>query len=308
MAITEYHKTSNISHTTNKSDYPLGHQPAELDRLDNQALLLRDPLLEELAAKSKSCLEIGCGNGSNLSILRQANPHLNYTGIDISPEAIAAANLKYCSNNTNFLTMDGSSINLKKGQFDLVFTKLVLWSVGPAWAGILKQAYDLLAPGGIFYAFEPCNQFIEMQPVKPAAKAWMNAWDQAAIKKGLDPYIGTKVATQMNKANFANIGTKFFSVVATGSDVDKYKSIVDNLQGFYMGPAAEHLELTANTTLDPGTHIGISPDTKSKMSSGSSATVTTNNLKAAAVTELNNIHPGDLVMDALFVTWGSKHG
>lgn len=260
----------------NTATYPLGHTPNELDRLDTQAVLLRDPLLEELAAKASSCLEIGCGNGSNLSILLQANPKIRFTGIDTAPEAIAAAKSRYEKNsNAEFVVMDGSAIDLADAQFDLVFTKLVLWSVGPAWTNILKEAYRLLAPGGTFYALEPCNHLIEIYPEKPKAKAWMNAWDEAAIKSGLDPYIGTKVADELQNAGFTNVDAKFYPIIAPGSEEERYKAIIQNLKGFYMGPAADT--------------FGLSPANQQE-----------------AAQELDAFSPDSLVMDALFVSWGIK--
>ncbi len=258
--------------------YPLGHDATELDRLDEQAKLLADPLLDKLAAGAKSCLEIGCGNGSNLPLLRRANPSVTYTGIDIEPQAIAAAKKSYSNDaHTQFLVMGGSSIDRVGENFDLIFTKLVLWSIGPNWIDTLHEAYRLLAPGGSFYALEPCNQFIELQPEKRSTKAWMQAWDKAASQNGLDSYIGTKVAGAMHEVGFSNIGTKFHPVIALGHDQTKYKSIIANLIGFYMGPAADTFGLSHNKIL-----------------------------KDQAVAELDSFKSSDLVMDALFVTWGAK--
>jgi SAM-dependent methyltransferase len=260
----------------NTATYPLGHTPNELDRLDTQAMLLREPFLEALASKANSCLEIGCGNGSNLAFLYEANPNIKYTGIDTASPAIAAAKSRYAKNSqAEFLVMDGSSIDLESAQFDLIFTKLVLWSVGPAWSNVLQEAYRLLAPGGTFYALEPCNHLIEIYPEKPAAKAWMNAWDEAAIKSGLDPYIGTKVADELQNVGFTNVDSKFYPIIAPGSEEERYKSIVQNLKGFYMGPAADTLGLSLNN-------------------------------KSEAAAELDAILPDSLVMDALFVAWGTK--
>lgn len=258
--------------------YPLGHTSGELDRLDTQALLLRDAHLEQLAANATSCLEIGCGNGSNVPLLQAANPNLSYTGIDMAASAIEAAKSRYGGNAAiEFLEMDASSLTFENGSFDLVFTKLVLWSVGPAWTTVLTEAHRLLAPGGTFYALEPCNQLIEFYPEKPAARAWMQSWDEAAVKTGLDPYIGTKVSTAMDKVGFVGVDAKFFPVIAPGSEEDRYKAIINNLKGFYLGPATQSLGLDENTAM-----------------------------RHAASKEFDTFSPDHLVTDALFVTWGTK--
>lgn len=258
--------------------YPLGHSTGELDRLDIQAMLFRDPLLERLAEQSSSCLEIGCGNGSNLSLLRSANPHLSYTGIDTASGAIASAKGRFGEDaKARFIVMDGSSASIQAEQFDLVFTKLVLWSIGPDWGDVLDEAYRLLQPGGTFYAFEPCNHLVEIYPKRPALTAWMNAWDACAVQHGLDPFVGTKVAGALNARGFIAVESKFFPVIAPASEEERYRAIVDNLKGFYMGPSVDS--------------FGLNHD---------------DGLRGAALDELNDMSPDNLVMDALFVSCGRK--
>jgi ubiquinone/menaquinone biosynthesis C-methylase UbiE len=258
--------------------YPLGHDMAELNRLDSQATLLQDPFLEELAAKARTCLEIGCGNGSNFPLIRQANKHLKYVGIDLSTNAVAEAQSRYGDDgNAAFAVMNATQIDLVPASFDLIFTKLVLWSIGPAWSEVLKEARRLLKPGGTFYAFEPCNHLVELYPEKPAAKSWMNAWDQAALKSGIDPFIGTKVAGEMKKHHYQQVDSKFFPVIANGREKDRYLQIVENLQGFYLGAAV--------------TSLGLQYPEETK---------------EQARTELAQLTPESLVMDAFFISWGVK--
>lgn len=258
--------------------YPLGHAEKELERLDVQASLLRDPALETLFAQSKSCLEIGCGNGANLPLLRRQGPETQYTGIDTSEAAIDEASRRFHDNeNARFMVMSGASLDLADASFDLIFTKLVLWSVGIDWPCVLKEAIRLLKPGGTFYAFEPCNHMVEMYPEKTSAKRWMNQWDEAALASGIDPFIGPKVARQLKNAGFENVDAKFFPVIATGREKDRYEAIVGNLRGFYMGAAAEALGLPSD-----------------------------GDLRHQASEEFLDYGPESLVMDAFFVSRGTK--
>ncbi|MBY0547619.1 MAG: class I SAM-dependent methyltransferase [Candidatus Obscuribacterales bacterium] len=258
--------------------YPLGHAEKELERLDGQASLLCDPSLEALFAHCKSCLEIGCGNGANLPLLRQQNRYTQYTGIDTSEAAIDEAFRRFHdSEDTRFMVMSGASIDLPDSSFDLIFTKLVLWSVGVDWPCVLEEAMRLLKPGGTFYAFEPCNHLVEMYPSKPSARRWMNQWDEAACASGLDPFIGPKVASQLNAAGFENVDSKFFPVIATGREKERYEAIVGNLKCFYMGPSAEALGLPSD-----------------------------GELRRHATAEFLEFGPESLVMDAFFVSRGSK--
>ncbi len=258
--------------------YPLGHESRELERLDMQAELLHDQLLASLAARAGNCLEIGCGNGSNLPLLRKANPELKYTGIDISEEAIRAARSRFKNDaSSNFVVMDASKMSLPPGSFDLVFTKLVLWSLGKSWIDVLKDARDLLSAGGVFYALEPCNNYIELFPQAPAAKEWMALWDASAISHGLNPYIGSELESAFNAVGFQNVGAKFFPVIASGREKERYQAITGNLEGFYMGAAAENFGLNKRTEL-----------------------------RRQAVKELHSFGNASLVMDALYVAWGNK--
>ena len=261
----------------NNVTYPLGNTPAEFERLDIQATLLYDPYLDYLIKKSLSCLEIGCGVGSNLPLLLKANPNIHYTGIDISPEAINAANSKYHQHkNANFLLMDAASITLN-AKYDLIFSKLVLWSVGSALPAILREVYRLLVPSGTFYALEPCNQLIQFYPSKPAMTAWMNKWDAAAIQQGLNPSIGISVGRELRLAGFSNVETIFFPRYALGSDLSGYSAIINNFKGFYMGPVVEKFGL------------GL-VDVQDRMS---------------ALIELAAYDSESFVMDALFTTRGT---
>ena len=255
--------------------YPLGHHSSELSRLEAQALLLHDDFLDELAAKSVSCLEIGCGNGANFSLIKRANPCIEYTGIDISPLAIQAAKFKITDQDATFMVMDGQSIHLDK-KFDLIFTKLVLWATGDALEKILQEVKRLLTTHGTFYALEPCNQLIQFYPPKPYLSSWMKQWDNAVIQSGLNPHIGIHVANKLIEEGFNKVDSKFMPFSSLGRNQSRYTSIMNNLKGFYMGSAVNYLELNFDEAL-----------------------------KNNAINELNAWTSDSFVMDALFAAWGS---
>lgn len=257
--------------------YPLGHSDVELARLDLQASLLHDAMLDNIVSGASTVLEIGCGNGANLALLRKENPNFKYTGIDISQTAIKNASERFQSDeNACFHYMDGAALDFPAASFDVIFTKLVLWSIGPAWTLVLKEAHRLLAQNGVFYAMEPANDMIEIYPEKPALTMWMNTWDKAVGDAGMDTYIGSKVAKEIRKTGFREVDSKFYPVIACAGEKDRYSAIINNLKGFYMGQAAEYLGVEKRATL------------------------------AQALQELETITPDSLVMDALFVSIGRK--
>jgi SAM-dependent methyltransferase len=255
-------------------NYPLGHTQQELIRLDKQAKLLHDPRLDQLAANAKSCLEIGCGSGSNLPLLLQANPDLHYTGIDISPHAINTASARYNGlKQASFHYMDAAMIDIND-KFDLIFTKLVLWATGEKLTRILREVNRLLSSDGLLYTLEPCNHLIQLHPPKPNAQAWMQHWDNTMRMNGFNPHIGSSIAHQLKLAGFNNIQAHFFPVAATGYDQNAYMEIINNLKGFYMGPAADQFNL------DNTDHLN----------------------RLNALKELDTYDDQSFVMDALYVT------
>lgn len=258
--------------------YPLGHDDAELIRLDAAALLLHDPMLDTLAAKAASCLEIGCGTGANFQLVRQANPDICYTGIDIAPRAVMAARERYHHDDrAKFYEMNGAVLQLNQ-KFDLVFTKLVLWSAGSVLPFILSEARRLLRTGGMFYALEPCNQLIQLYPPKPAAMQWMQEWDRAAIRHGCHPFIGTEIASHLIRAGFESVDCRMIPKISLGTNHLHYKAIINNLKGFYLGPAAEKFGLSAINSIS----------------------------KEDAAAELDDVEPESMVMDTLFAAWGKN--
>ena len=226
-----------------ETHYPLGHEADEIERLNKQAVLLHDPYLDQLARASQTCLEIGCGVGSNLPLLRSANAKLHYTGIDIAKKAIETAQSFYQKDkHANFITMNATDIRLDV-EFDLIFTKLVLWSIGPTWQEVIINASRLLKPGGVFYALEPCNQLIHFYPPKPLTSKWMRIWDEAILQSGLNTYIGTEIAKELILNQFQHVSASFFPVYSLGNNKEKYTAIINNLKGFYLGKSITELSL-----------------------------------------------------------------
>ncbi len=256
--------------------YPLGHSATELGRLELQAKLFEDPLLIHLAQEAESCLEIGSGIGSNWPSLQRANSTLRYEGIDLSETAVTKANSIHGGGRANFSVASATSLPFRPCAFDLVVSKLVLWSMGPAWKTALREAYRVLRPGGLFYAFEPYDQGVVFEPARPAFREVLEHWGQAASLNGIDLCLGPKVPEELILAGFKNVQTFFFPVLAPASDPERFQAICDNLGKFYLGESSrEFLK-----DLNPRTLLKASEE-----------------LLAA---------PHGLVMDAFFVTVGEK--
>lgn len=259
-----------------KSLYPLGHTPHEVERLESQAKLFNDTLLAELASQANQCLELGTGVGSNWPILQRINPRLQFTGIDNSNEAITLAKKAHSDSPATFSVMDATDLHYSDNSFDLVFSKLVLWSIGEKWLTVFDEVLRVLKPGGVFYVYEPYDKGILFSPPRPSLELLIQQWGTAALQSGLDPHIGPKVSLAAIAKGFQRVQTKLYPVSALSNEHDKYATICNNLKNFYFGNAANNLGLILNKVL-----------------------------REQALAELSSTNTS-LVMDTFFVTWGYK--
>src|SRR5688500_17416883 len=75
------------------------------------------------AQTAKKVLDIGCAAGGSALFTREVNPELEYTGVDVSPESILAANQRFSNlPNTKFLHFDGNRLPVADESVDFSFS------------------------------------------------------------------------------------------------------------------------------------------------------------------------------------------
>ncbi|MFP5222929.1 MAG: class I SAM-dependent methyltransferase [Acidobacteriota bacterium] len=116
-------------------------------------LLGRDRLLEELPAPhGGAALEMGCGTGRNLAVLRRLRPDLTLCGLDVSARMLETAGRKLAGQNVRLARCQAEDLNAGvhfglNERFDVVFYSYVL-SMVPAWQEALEAGWSALKPGG----------------------------------------------------------------------------------------------------------------------------------------------------------------
>lgn len=71
----------------------------------------------------RSVLDLGCAAGGSLLFSRELNPTVGYTGVDISPELVLAAQNRFkTESNVEFLSYDGTKIPKVDSSVDFCFS------------------------------------------------------------------------------------------------------------------------------------------------------------------------------------------
>ena len=105
------------------------------------------PILEELERfPFRDLLDVGCGTGPMIELLLQRYPRRRYTGLDITPEMIAAARRKRLPN-AEFVVGDSERLPFADGRFDAVICANSFHHY-PDPQAFLNGAARVLRPGG----------------------------------------------------------------------------------------------------------------------------------------------------------------
>lgn len=107
-------------------------------------------------ARRKRVLDIACGMGYGSAALAAVADHV--VGVDLSPDAVAAAHAAYPAENLRFLAAPAQAIPLEDASFDLIVAFEVIEHLAD-WPALLAEARRLLAPGGQFIVSTPNKDF-----------------------------------------------------------------------------------------------------------------------------------------------------
>jgi len=127
-------------------------------------------------------LDIGCGPGDILEYLRD----VNYTGFDLSPEYIAAAEKRYGQQGRFWCSDVGlAAIEQERGTFDVVLATGVLHHLDDERAAKLFALAKLaLRPGGRLVTYDGC--FV---PEQSRLARWMLRQDRGKFVRSREQYL-----------------------------------------------------------------------------------------------------------------------
>lgn len=136
-------KLNNLERMVVKS--PLRHW---VQRSIEQPLLLH--LFDGNIPPVKSALEIGCGFGQGIGLIRNGFGASHITAVDLDDEMLSYTAKRYAEVDwLNVMQADATRLPFADGQFDLVCDFAVFHHV-PDWQAAVAEVFRVLKPGGSF--------------------------------------------------------------------------------------------------------------------------------------------------------------
>ena len=243
-----------ISKTEDHSDYLMGRNAAEYQRLHLQGLRL-EPItfrvLHQAGLKEgMNCLDVGCGTGSGMHLMGSIVGDLgSVTGIDTDKKigVEALKRLRYLKNsNYHFQLDDITTCELDTEKYDFVFARLLLIHLTNP-TEIIKKLFNAVKPGGRLliqdYDFTTLKVSKKLSHLTDYIRPLLF---EAFLKTGKDPEMGTNLAQYFIGAGIgAPDGTDASSLITSFFDAASYiKEGVKSMQ-----PAFLKLNLTTSDRL-----------------------------------------------------------
>jgi ubiquinone/menaquinone biosynthesis C-methylase UbiE len=208
------------------SEYELGHEADEIDRLNVQGRALAAPtrvLLEAAGLREGMCvLDLGSGAGDMSFVVADVvGGGGEVIGIERAPEGVAAATARaerLERGNVRFVLGDIHDA-LDQGQFDAVVCRLVLMYV-PNPAAVLRAQAAAVRPGGIIAPIEfdvGQARTVPATPLATQALGWVKA---ASERTGMDTGLGPRLWQVLEQAGLTPSGMMAIQPHFGPSDVD----------------------------------------------------------------------------------------
>lgn len=161
-------------------------------------LLGRDPMIEGLRpAPGSTVLEIGCGTGRNLIKAAQRYPDVDFHGVDISREMLAASASAIVrasmAKRVRLAWSDAESFDplktFRQEGYERIFISYAV-SMMPRWQAVMRDAVRFLAPGGELHIVDFGDMAGLPRWSRHAMRTWLR-WYHATPRSDLIEVAGT---------------------------------------------------------------------------------------------------------------------
>lgn len=163
-------------------------------------------LLDELRPGQR-LLDVGCGPGTiTLDLARRVAPG-QVTGIDVSPEVLAAAEqlrVRQGIDNAVFEAGDAYTLSFDSGSFDVIHLHQVLQHLSdPVRA--LRELQRVLAAGGVLAARDADYAGFIWSPVDPLLDRWLVLYHELCTRNGGEADAGRLLLRWAREAGFTDV-------------------------------------------------------------------------------------------------------
>ena len=158
-------------------------------------------LLEMGGVSQGEILEIGCGNGAGVDVIKQLFQGQSIDAVDLDDDMVLRAQKRHESDpNVRVMQADICQMDPQVKRYDCIFNFAVLHHV-PDWQSAVSQMYALLNPSGKFYIEEfykrlICNPIVNKIVEHPQE----NRFDHQMLLKELQS-VGFHIVADRNFGN-----------------------------------------------------------------------------------------------------------
>ncbi len=164
---------------------------------------LFEGLLRASGRPIDSILDVGCGSGSSKQIYEVAAP--NYVGIDLSDVAIRIA--KQLHPQSDWKIGDATDLPFENDSFSAIAFSSVLHHI-PNRTVAMQEAYRVLKPGGVAFAFDPNLLHPAMALLRHPRSPFYNPVGVSPLEK---PLLPSQLHRDFSRAGFVKVEQKCIS-------------------------------------------------------------------------------------------------
>jgi ubiquinone/menaquinone biosynthesis C-methylase UbiE len=150
-------------------------------------------------------LSVGCGPGNIVRTIARSYPHVNATGIDLSPARIQQANeADSRSSRVRFVCGDARQMKFPSGSFDVVYTRMLLQYIQDKEAAVAEMV-RVCKPGGTVLMQDLDGQLVWHYPEEALMQETIHRVMKSLGETGFDPFIGRKLFWFGRNAGLENL-------------------------------------------------------------------------------------------------------
>lgn len=212
--------------------YPLLSIDAERTRLEKQFDLqggISFLPISEVAPPAR-VLDVGCGTGVVLRRLAEEWPQAELHGLDQDAKHLHFAKEQLREEKIEFHLGDANSLPFDDLSFDLVYCRLLLWSIKDVLK-VIQEMGRVAKVGGIVAAKEGYNPSLLLFPKRPHVENFYSAFRNWFRSQGLQGGVGPLLYTYFQKAGLTDVQFNVQWCWSSGSMPEQRDQRMDNWLG-----------------------------------------------------------------------------